>query len=147
MACSYEQIEVSGLSHPTLTPNGVYVKKDPIFAVPIVYEKDAGGGTYYRIWGPLPFAGNTFLLQYYPFPVSGNNITFANSAPNSSAVCPDLLTGWTNQDSTTGTVLITPPAPSQNTFGFGLPADVVALITSRFGSVANFLRLRNQGQV
>lgn len=37
------------------------------------------------------------------------------------------------------------PTPSQNTFG--LPADVVALITSRFGSVANFLRLRNQGQI
>ena len=30
---------------------------------------------------------------------------------------------------------------------FGLPADVVALIESRFGTVANFLRLRNQGQV
>jgi hypothetical protein len=37
------------------------------------------------------------------------------------------------------------PVSSQNTFG--LPADVVALITSRFGTVANFLRLRNQGQV
>jgi hypothetical protein len=34
---------------------------------------------------------------------------------------------------------------TQNTFG--LPADTVALITSRFGSVANFLRLRNQGQI
>jgi hypothetical protein len=34
---------------------------------------------------------------------------------------------------------------AQNTFG--LPADVVALITSRFGSVANFLRLRNQGYI
>ena len=30
---------------------------------------------------------------------------------------------------------------------FGLPAESVALIESRFGSVANFLRLRNQGQV
>lgn len=30
---------------------------------------------------------------------------------------------------------------------FGLPADVVALITARFGSVANFLRLRNLGYV
>ena len=30
---------------------------------------------------------------------------------------------------------------------FGLPADVVALITAAHGSVANFLRLRNQGQV
>ncbi len=37
------------------------------------------------------------------------------------------------------------PAPSQPTFG--LPAETVALITSRFGSVARFLRLRNQGQV
>jgi hypothetical protein len=37
------------------------------------------------------------------------------------------------------------PTPSQPTFG--LAADVVALITSRFGTVANFLRLRNQGQV
>jgi hypothetical protein len=35
-----------------------------------------------------------------------------------------------------------PSAPT-----FGLPADVVALIVSRHGSVANFLRLRNQGQV
>jgi hypothetical protein len=30
---------------------------------------------------------------------------------------------------------------------FGLPAESVALITSRFGSVARFLRLRNQGQI
>jgi hypothetical protein len=30
---------------------------------------------------------------------------------------------------------------------FGLPASTVALITSRHGSVANFLRLRNQGYV
>jgi hypothetical protein len=36
-------------------------------------------------------------------------------------------------------------APDQPTFG--LPADVVALITSRFGSVANFLRLKNQGYI
>lgn len=37
------------------------------------------------------------------------------------------------------------PTPSYNTFG--LPAESVALIVSRFGSVANFLRLRNQGQI
>ena len=41
--------------------------------------------------------------------------------------------------------LIAIAAASQNTFG--LPTDVVTLITSRFGSVANFLRLRNQGYV
>ena len=38
-----------------------------------------------------------------------------------------------------------PEPSSQNTFG--LPADVVALITSRFGTVANFLRLRNLGYI
>jgi hypothetical protein len=38
------------------------------------------------------------------------------------------------------------PEPSTNPT-FGLPADVVALIESRFGTVANFLRLRNLGQV
>jgi hypothetical protein len=42
-------------------------------------------------------------------------------------------------------VQLAPEEQSENTFG--LPADVVALITSRFGTVANFLRLRNQGQV
>jgi hypothetical protein len=36
-------------------------------------------------------------------------------------------------------------APDQPTFG--LPADVVALIESKFGTVANYLRLRNQGQI
>lgn len=30
---------------------------------------------------------------------------------------------------------------------FGLPPDVVALIESRFGTVANYLRLRNLGQI
>lgn len=30
---------------------------------------------------------------------------------------------------------------------FGLPPEVVALMEVRFGSVANFLRLRNLGQV
>jgi hypothetical protein len=42
---------------------------------------------------------------------------------------------------------VTPePEPSEgNTFG--LPAETVALIEANFGSVENFLRLRNQGQV
>jgi len=38
-----------------------------------------------------------------------------------------------------------PSGGGSNTFG--LPADVVALIESRFGTVANYLRLRNLGQV
>jgi hypothetical protein len=49
--------------------------------------------------------------------------------------------GWGQGPAPTVTAL----TPALNTFG--LPADVVALITSRFGTVANFLRLRNQGQI
>ena len=64
-------------------------------------------------------------------------------------VCPvglvynSLGTPWGSGSQATITgVLAVVPEPT-----FGLPADVVALITSRFGTVANFLRLRNQGQV
>jgi hypothetical protein len=42
-------------------------------------------------------------------------------------------------------VLIPVPEIPQNTFG--LAADVVALISKNHGSVENYLRLRNQGQV
>jgi hypothetical protein len=59
----------------------------------------------------------------------------------------------TQLTSDTATLTVTPeptptptPAPStSNTFG--LPAESVALIEANFGSVENFLRLRNQGQV
>jgi uncharacterized protein YcnI len=44
-------------------------------------------------------------------------------------------------------VLTVTPAPTSTSNTFGLPAESVALIEANFGSVANFLRLRNQGQV
>jgi len=37
--------------------------------------------------------------------------------------------------------------PEEGSNTFGLPAESVALIEANYGSVANFLRLRNQGQV
>ena len=46
-----------------------------------------------------------------------------------------------------GTIVMSEVTTEPPASTFGLPADVVALITSRFGTVANFLRLRNQGQV
>ena len=59
---------------------------------------------------------------------------------------PWLVTSWNVTNGLEPAPTFTEvPVSSQNTFG--LPADIVALITSRFGSVANFLRLRNQGQV
>jgi hypothetical protein len=145
MACSYEQIEVSGLTNPT-GANGVYTKYTGAGALAVEYRKVEEDGTFYRIYGPAPFAGNTFQFSYWN--AAGNTVltTIAITAPGQSAACPDTLT-FNLQSDITGTLSITEyvPAPSQNTFG--LPADVVALITSRFGSVANFLRLRNQGQV
>ena len=62
--------------------------------------------------------------------------------------CPQLgqyTVGFFGGGYTEPTVSEYVPAPSLPTFG--LPAESVALITSRFGSVANFLRLRNLGQV
>jgi hypothetical protein len=79
---------------------------------------------------------------------SNNDSQPASNIPN----CPNDLIystvngpwgGSTYAPAPTITAVI--PQPSQDTFG--LPADAVALYTSRFGSVANFLRLRNQGQI
>jgi hypothetical protein len=88
-----------------------------------------------------PFPGSGFTSPYYQSQV------FATS--EEVPACPtDANVTWEIASSGSGpvpTVTGTPAAPSQNTFG--LPADVVALITSRFGSVARFLRLRNQGQI
>ena len=59
---------------------------------------------------------------------------------------PWLATNWIfDSIDPLGLVMTEVPVFSQPTFG--LPADAVALITAHFGSVANFLRLRNQGQV
>jgi hypothetical protein len=44
-------------------------------------------------------------------------------------------------------VLTVTPAPTSTSNTFGLPAESVALIEANFGTVANFLRLRNQGQI
>jgi hypothetical protein len=63
---------------------------------------------------------------------------------------PWLAENWLISDgeapAPTVTLFVPEPEPeTENTFG--LPAETVALITSRFGTVANFLRLRNQGQI
>ena len=53
---------------------------------------------------------------------------------------------FNGQDITyTGQVLTYMGGDESNTHG--LPPDTVALMTQNFGSVDNFLRLRNQGQV
>ena len=68
-------------------------------------------------------------------------------APN-DVEFPWLTTTWIDDSfglNVTGLVMTEVPVSTEPTFG--LPAETVALITSRFGTVARFLRLRNQGQI
>ena len=81
------------------------------------------------VWQILPAPGFGFLPLY-------NKTGLTDDCP--IGVTLDGIFG------TIGSVLISAPSTQPT---FGLPAESVALITSRFGTVANFLRLRNQGQV
>jgi hypothetical protein len=91
----------------------------------ISYSSDGGWGIFFG---------------YFPYYTSVANVT-----------CPVDLTlnifFFNNFSGAANTALITAYTPPLSEPTFGLPADVVALITSRHGSVANFLRLRNQGQI
>lgn len=111
---------------------------------------------YVKTNGSINYEDWTYIIAYeqgglggltkwyiYNDNVSGNYL-FEN-ADSPLAYYPTDISSWTpTAPPVTGPPVLT-FASSQNTFG--LPADVVALIVSRFGSVANFLRLRNQGQV
>jgi hypothetical protein len=106
-------------------------------------EIGTGGPYYYWIInGTIPYPG---APTYQGYPTD----TTPTVTDVTQLVCPPTGEGaWYLAGSGLApapTVTGVPVAPAQPTFG--LAADVVALITSRFGSVANFLRLRNQGQV
>ncbi len=163
MACSANQLLVSGvISYPNA--NGVYTALDPVVYADLISGYNAlklwqriSGSEGFLIYQLESLAPNSWAIEVYTnlpegttniYNPDGNysdpQISFVDDAamgnPAGQDVCPEFVT-WTNGV----TVTSYSGAPSQNTFG--LPADVVALITSRFGSVANFLRLRNQGQV
>jgi hypothetical protein len=106
--------------------------KDGTLSYPRITVDGSGQGQW-AILGNTPFPGAPFY-----------------SAPADSYGSNDCPAGLNWSETTFGvspapTVTGTPAAPSQPTFG--LPAETVALIVSNFGSVANYLRLRNQGQV
>ena len=133
MSCAYEQITVSGLSNPSLIvdPNGVYVKvsRTPEFpGIAVNYWKDTGlldigdgAGPVpsgFRLFGPLPTSGNVYRLQRITY--EGSSVedpdasilsitTPVRTTTDQGAICPNLLTGWLNVGSTTGTILITGP--------------------------------------
>jgi hypothetical protein len=124
--CSLETITITGADGFT-NANGVYTKQSANSyinpnGVLLAYSE---GGSFGPGW---------YVVSSFPR-------YFAAQDP---ADCPSGLT-FNGTFGTVGSFTLAGAAPSQNTFG--LPADVVALITSRFGTVANFLRLRNQGQV
>lgn len=104
-------------------------------------------GSYYM------FRPTSSPNAYWRVALGGTVLYVTNAFLIADDLCPDQATWIVGSNGIlTGTGAGLAPtvvegtgAPSQPTFG--LPADVVALITSRFGTVANFLRLRNQGQV
>jgi hypothetical protein len=59
--------------------------------------------------------------------------------------CPNEVAIWVALDGSASLPIVTGVA--KGNFTFGLPAETVALVTSRFGTVANYLRLRNLGQI
>jgi hypothetical protein len=123
--CSLEQILISNADGFT-NANGIYTKQSAnsyqnINGVNLLYITEGSFGSGWYI-------------------VSGTVRYFASQSP---ADCPISLT-FNGVIETDGTLTIA-AVSSEPTFG--LPADVVALITSRFGSVTNFLRLRNLGQI
>jgi hypothetical protein len=126
--CSLETITITGADGFT-DANGVYTKQSANSyinpnGVTLVHSD---GGSFGTGW---------YVVKIFPR-------YFAAQDP---ADCPSGLT-FNGTIGTVGSFTLAgdTPTPSQPTFG--LAADVVALITSRFGTVANFLRLRNQGQV
>lgn len=154
---AYTSIVVSGAGATSL--NGTYIPfstttiggvtftsytKDGEDSLPILQAESAFGNFYvWAIRGGFGFEDSQGKL-YYGRPTS---ITYYRTT--SPLNCPNEVALW-------DAINITPePLPtvtgveggggSEPTFG--LPADVVSLMVAAHGSVANFLRLRNQGQI
>jgi len=110
-----------------------FVKQGNISFPSIEIGQD-GGFYYWVLRGVVPFTGAILYRDYASVP----SVTDPNLV-----TCPTqgqwyAAFGETPLPTITG-------ISSQNTHG--LSQGVVTLLTSRFGSVDNFLRLRNQGQI
>jgi hypothetical protein len=147
---AYTAIEVSGAGSTDL--NGTYVP----------YSTNEVGGETFTIFTKDGLDSYPRIIAEGTF---GNNYRWAIRSSSSGGVpiygstnyqttdpinCPSEASDWSvsgTAEEPTPTVTGVTGGGGQTAPTFGLPADVVALITSRFGTVANFLRLRNQGQV
>lgn len=109
--------------------NGVYNYLD-LFGGRPRYVNDAQGEIY---WQP---EGSIWILR-----VAGDN----NFVSYDNVVYPWLATTWVAQEGSED-VNITEYIPSTEPT-YGLPAEVVALMVARQGSVANYLRMHNLGYI
>jgi hypothetical protein len=133
--CMPSNVLVSGAG--SIIVNGTYEITDESNGKP--YYVQSGGGTFSIYWDDslsrwvIAEGGDEYYESY------------------EDVATPDLVVTWSGVGGVNGgwsqgpAPTVTALTPAQNTFG--LPAATVALLTSRFGSVANFLRLRNQGQI
>jgi len=127
--------------------NGTYVESGTFTGRP-QYLLNGGGPDDRIFWGDIS-DGWTIINDGVAFYATSDGEALAEDVE-----FPWLATVWTIQGwegelpVPTVTLFVPEPEPEPETENtFGLPAETVALITSRFGSVANFLRLRNQGQI
>ena len=114
----------------------------PPYNPPRIYHNTGGVQRAWRMDYPLVAPWNPLLILS-----SGCATNYENPSETWPGDWPgdttDPVIVWGGQPNLT----ITEYAPTPQVSTFGLPADVAALIISRFGSVARFLRLRNQGQI
>jgi hypothetical protein len=162
------QILVSGSS--TSYVNGVYNKSataglegSPIYIHTTAWvppEGSSGPGMAYLTPSIVLEAGGPtrFWKIYFAAPAPWNPLLILQNGSTTNQVVPsetwpgewpgdtttDPVIAWDGQPNLTITVQ---GGEGGGSYDFGLPSATVALITSRFGTVANFLRLRNQGQV
>lgn len=117
-------IIVSGYSQSFV--NGLYIdQEDGTWRKVVPVESDPGGFVEIFFFAPT----NLWYLQ--------GNAAYSTASGGTAQSDPTTL-NWSNSVKLAFEVL----NPT-----FGLPAQSVALIESRFRTVANFLRLRRQGQV
>jgi hypothetical protein len=124
--------EVNG----TYIPYSTEVQDGDIFTI---WTKD-GANSYPRITPFIPVWAIQNSVPYPGAPLYWTDLNQIGPLPDCPANLQFFVLQLGSGSAPTVTGILAPPT-------FGLPADVVALITSRFGSVANFLRLRNQGQI
>lgn len=140
--CQYDSIVVTSDGGPAGI-EGTYTKNGTFNGFSL-FTKEGGwsircspsGPPGWNFWGLRKIIDGDLIVSY----------TITGPAP-SQPDCPPEGTYTQGALGVTGPITLTYAALEPELPTFGLPAETVALITSRFGTVARFLRLRNLGQI